>query len=204
MPNELGISFSPFGQPDQGQQQGPGGRAASPQDAIRVLSFRPPRTVGASSPVAAPLLNAPGAAAFGGGSFGPAGGNLDQLLALIFGLRKPMQPGGSGSFNERPPQGDLSALFGGNGGGATLAATAGLYVPVGTIERGRLRGQRSISRELAKNTKVLLQRRCGDPTASRTSRPVHPCRGSRDRRRSNAATGSGPDHGDANHVTARL
>jgi hypothetical protein len=120
MANELGISFSPFGQPNQQDQQGPSGRGASPQDAIRVLSFRPPRTVGANAPVASQLLNARGGAGFGGsplGGFGPAGNDLEQLLALLYGLRKPMQPGGSGSFNERPPQGDLSALFGGNAGG---------------------------------------------------------------------------------------
>ena len=104
MPNEpLGISFSPFSQQNQQQNQqgGPGARAASPQDAIRILSFRPPRTVGAASPIPQQLLNAPGGAALGG--FGPAGGDLEQLLALLFGAGKNM-PGG-GSFNERPAQG---------------------------------------------------------------------------------------------------
>jgi len=106
----LGISFSPFGQPDQNQQGAPGARPVTAQDAIRILSFRPPRTVGASSPVAAPLLNSPGSVALGG--FGPAGQDLDSLLALILGLRKPMKPGGGGTFNEHPPSGELTATLG--------------------------------------------------------------------------------------------
>jgi len=106
MANELGISFSPFNQqnPQQGQQGAPGARPVTPQDAIRILSFRPPRTVGAASPIPGALLNAPGGAGMGGGGqFGAAGGNLEQLLALLFGAGKNM-PGG-GTFNEHPAQG---------------------------------------------------------------------------------------------------
>jgi len=100
MPNDpLGISFSPFGQ-DQ-NASGPGGpRGASPQEAVRILSLRTPRTVGAASPIPSPLMNAPG-----GASFGPAGANLEQLLAILFGQGR-ILPGG-GTFNERPPQGML-------------------------------------------------------------------------------------------------
>ena len=79
----LGLSFSPFGQGQNGQDQNrPGGTGGSPtpQDAIKILSLRTPRTVGAASPIPGPLLNAPGGGAFGGSGFG-----LEQLLALLFG-----------------------------------------------------------------------------------------------------------------------
>src|SRR5258706_16390745 len=89
----LGDSFSPFGQPNpnQNQQQGVsrGGGPIAPQSAIQTLSFRPPRTVGASSPIPGALLNAPG-----GAGFGAAGQNLEQLLNLLFGQRRPGMTGG--------------------------------------------------------------------------------------------------------------
>ena len=111
MPNDpLGISFSPFSQQNQQQAQTPGTRSVTPQDAIRILSFRPPRTVGAASPIPGALLNAPGGAAFGGGGqFGAAGGNLEQLLALLFGQGR-MNTGGGGGFNESPAMGQNSPL----------------------------------------------------------------------------------------------
>lgn len=78
----LGISFSPFGDPNSPQPQGGGqqGGAISPQEAIRVLSLRIPRAVGAGAPT--PLL--PGGPGAGGAAFG-GGANLEQLLALLFG-----------------------------------------------------------------------------------------------------------------------
>jgi hypothetical protein len=96
----LGISFSPFN--PQQQQGGAGGTAApTPQDAIRILSFRPPRTVGAASPIPGPLLNAPG-----GSAFGSAGGNLEQLLAILFGAKRPgIMNGGVGGLPETPQPG---------------------------------------------------------------------------------------------------
>lgn len=108
MANEpLGISFSPF---DQTQQAGGGpGQAPTPQSAIQVRNLRMPRTVGAASPIPGPLLSAPGGAGFGG-SFGPAGMNLEQLLQLLFGANKNL-PGG-GTFNERPAQGMLPGPMG--------------------------------------------------------------------------------------------
>ena len=105
----LGISFSPFDQQANGASQ-TGLSPSAPQQPIQVRNLRLPRVVGAGAPVAPQLLNAPG-----GASFGPAGGNLEQLLALLYGIRQPFQPGGGGTFNERPPQGDLGlgGLIGG-------------------------------------------------------------------------------------------
>jgi hypothetical protein len=120
MPNEpLGISFSPFGQTErpggQGGQSGP--PASTPQDAIRVLSFRPPRTVGANAPVGtAALLNGPG-----GAVFGPSGQNLDQLLALLYG-RGRMRDGVAG-LPEAPQS--LNDTFAAMFGGPRLGASDG-------------------------------------------------------------------------------
>jgi hypothetical protein len=97
----LGISFSPFN--DQQPELNPrNGQAPTPQEAIRVLSLRVPRTVGAGSPVPQALLGAPGGAAFGGGMPGimggapgaPGGMSLEQLLAMLFGQRIGTQPVG--------------------------------------------------------------------------------------------------------------
>lgn len=128
----LGDTFSPLTPQNPGPQGGArGGGPLTPQQAIQILSFRSPRNVGASSPIPQGLLNAPG-----GAGFGPAGGNLDQLLALLFGTRRPgqgmdggvsglpeppqmMQPlpwmptgPGGGSFPQPPPE---QALQGGGG-----------------------------------------------------------------------------------------
>jgi hypothetical protein len=124
----LGISFSPFAQqPNGASQTGYNPSApASPQDAIRTLSLRLPRVVGASAPAPQALLNSPGSAAFGA-----AGNNLDQLMAQLFGPNRRLLPGG-GTFNERPPQGDLGlgGLFGmGSGGAASPNATGSGYQP---------------------------------------------------------------------------
>jgi hypothetical protein len=108
----LGISFSPFDPQNNGPSQTGYNPSAppSPQEPIAIRSLRLPRTVGAQAPVAAPLLRAPG-----GPSFGAAGQNLEQLLALLFGPNR-MFPGGSPTFNERPPQGDFGGgMFGAQG-----------------------------------------------------------------------------------------
>jgi len=82
----LGISFSPFGD-DKGPNADPRAPQVSPQEAIRVLSLRVPRVVGAGSPIPSQLLNAPGGAAFGGGG-GNGMGGLEELLAMLFGQRR--------------------------------------------------------------------------------------------------------------------
>jgi len=84
----LGISFSPFGD-DKGPNADPRGPQVSPQEAIRVLSLRVPRVVGAGSPIPGQLLNAPGGAAFGGGGSMGGGMGLEDFLAMIFGQRRP-------------------------------------------------------------------------------------------------------------------
>lgn len=86
MADEFGLSFSPLN-PPPGQAGGPngyqpGGGSGSPiQDAVRILSLRIPRVVGASALGPSPLLNGPGGAGFGGG------GSLEALLMRIFGRR---------------------------------------------------------------------------------------------------------------------
>lgn len=80
----LGISFSPFGDNDPSKR--PQG-APTPQQAIQVLSYRYPRVVGASSPAPAALLNGRGSAGLPGG-----GMDLEQLLAMLFGARRPEMP----------------------------------------------------------------------------------------------------------------
>jgi hypothetical protein len=133
MPNEpLGISFSPFGQTNQpGGQGGKSGQPApSPQSAIQTLSFRTPRTVGAYAPISAPLLNAPGGGALSGQQFGAAGGNLEQLLQLIFGRMRggvaglPANQLGAGAFGGAPLPWDVGTSapapgFTPGGGGET-------------------------------------------------------------------------------------
>lgn len=117
MNDPLGLSFSLFGDNNNGPTSGQsrGGSAPTPQDAIRVLSFRPPRTVGAASPVAGPLLNAPGGAAFGG-----SGMDLEQLLAMLFGQR----PGQVGT-QPMPPR----DLFSPGGGQTASFQAPGLQAP---------------------------------------------------------------------------
>ena len=85
MPN-LGISFSPFSDQTETNPHAP---SPTPQDAIRVLSLRYPRTVGAASPIPQQLLagQGNGAASFAGVM--PQAMNLDQLLAMLFGQQRP-------------------------------------------------------------------------------------------------------------------
>lgn len=107
-----GVSFSPFNAPPQmGQgQQKPGG--VSPvQDAIRMLSFRMPSTVGASAPAPQGLMG--GQTAMGGQLGNPLA--LNWLRALFGGQAMPGAPlpgmgggmppgmGGMGGMSPRIP-----------------------------------------------------------------------------------------------------
>lgn len=115
MPN-FGISFSPFSDDNSGKQN-PRGPQVSPQEAIRVLSLRVPRTVGAGSPIPGQLLNGAGGAAFGGAQTpsGPTPGTpnmgLEELLAMLFGQRRSMSQGLSLPIDQSP---------GGNSAGGTF------------------------------------------------------------------------------------
>lgn len=91
MANDLGISFSPFGDANDPTNKRGGGSAPSPQEAIRILSLRRPSVVGANAPIPGVLLNAQG-----GGAFGGSGMNLEQLLQLLYGQRQGM--GGTPAF----------------------------------------------------------------------------------------------------------
>ncbi len=131
-----GISFSPFNQPPQmGQGQRPGG-VTPIQDAIRMLSFRMPSTVGASSPTPQGLMG--GQTALGGQLGNPLA--LNWLRALFGGQAMPgaplpgmgagTPPGGFGGIPGLPRQGPsegndvtggnpppVGAPWGGGGGG---------------------------------------------------------------------------------------
>jgi hypothetical protein len=81
-----GISFSLFDNDNGGQNRdSQAGATPSPQDAIRLLSLHIPKVVGASSPIPSLLLNAPGAAALGGGAMGVPGGDLEELIRRLYG-----------------------------------------------------------------------------------------------------------------------
>ena len=125
MPN-LGISFSPFAD-DKGANTNPRGPQVSPQEAIRVLSLRVPRVVGAGSPIPQALLNAPGGAAFGGGGNASMGGGqasmgggqapsgsgmgLEELLAMLFGQRRPAITTPSLPIDQSPGGGPTGGTF---------------------------------------------------------------------------------------------
>lgn len=115
MAADFGLSFVP-GQasPQGGGPQGGalGGGPVSPpvQQAIKMLSLRLPRVVGANAMAPGALLNAPGA----------GGMNLQQLLALMFG-QHPQGPG-MGS-----PMG--GGMMGPGGGGSQPAFGAPRVIP---------------------------------------------------------------------------
>lgn len=81
----LGFSFQP-GQ-DQPQGGGPldqrlgGGPSATPQDAVKILSLRVPRTLPSNAPVNRALLAGPGGIAQGGAA--PGAGGLNSLIAAL-------------------------------------------------------------------------------------------------------------------------
>lgn len=118
--NNFGISFSPFGNdnPNNNNQRGDsGGATPSPQEAIRVLSLRVPRTVGVASPIPSMLLNAQGGGGFGGGG-GPQGmppGGMEELLRRLFGqaaqgpMGMPSMAAPMGAPAGAPPAGGGSA-----------------------------------------------------------------------------------------------
>lgn len=83
MNESLGISFSPFSGNGADNQQSRSGSAVTPQEAIRTLSLRVPRAVGAGAPAPSALLNGAGGRGFGGG-----GMDLEQLLAMLFGQQQ--------------------------------------------------------------------------------------------------------------------
>lgn len=107
MADNFGVSFSPL---DQGNLQGPGGPgyppggrpAVSPlQSAVRLLSLRIPRVVGAQALAPAALLNSPGGSLFGGGS-------LEAFLQRVFGQQRPWTgPVASLPFEPMPTGGGL-------------------------------------------------------------------------------------------------
>src|SRR3954468_22422387 len=94
MADNFGLSFAPLGQSASGASgspAGPGGTGGSVnplQDAIRVLSLRIPRTVGASPIAPAPLLNAVGSAGVSQPQGTPMqpGMDLETLLRRLFGM----------------------------------------------------------------------------------------------------------------------
>jgi len=116
----LGISFSPFSE-DKGGNANPRGPQVSPQEAIRTLSLRVPRTVGAGSPIPQMLLNAPGGASFGGAQAPSAPGaaprpgtpnmGLEELLAMLFGRKPSMQQGLSLPIDQSPGGGNSGGTF---------------------------------------------------------------------------------------------
>jgi len=78
----LGLSFAP-GQDEMTQRQNGAGPSTSPiQEAIRVLSLRMPRVLGASSPAPAALLSGPGSQGLGGHPGNPI---IEQLLRALLG-----------------------------------------------------------------------------------------------------------------------
>jgi hypothetical protein len=88
MPN-IGLNFSPTqggntqnGQ--NGQRSGMSGAANPVMDAIKILSFRVPQTLGANAPVAQPLI---------GGAGGNAGSGLDNSAMVMNWLNRFFGPG---------------------------------------------------------------------------------------------------------------
>lgn len=128
--NNFGLSFAPMG----GNRQIPGSAAggsqpAGPvnpiQDAIRVLSLKIPKVVGAAAPAPQALLNSPGMA--GAGPTGGLPSNLQAMLSSFFQppinrpgpvQSSPFQPGdtpinkpgpvATGPNGDTPTFGDLS------------------------------------------------------------------------------------------------
>lgn len=86
----IGQSFAPLGDPNNPtRQQGGNGQASNPvQEAIRVLSLRLPRVLGAGTPAPGVLLNSPGGSMLPGlpGATGGAPANpLTTILRQLFG-----------------------------------------------------------------------------------------------------------------------
>jgi hypothetical protein len=113
--DELGLSFSPFSGNNNGATRDQNG-GVSPQEAIRILSLRVPRTVGAAAPIPSALMNAPGGASLGGGQPSPglSGMNLEMLLRHLFGQPsgQPSMPGGPGMPSGMPSMPGMMAPSG--------------------------------------------------------------------------------------------
>lgn len=102
MPSIPGLSFSPL--TPQGNGSGDG-NATPIQQAVRTLSYKVPRTVGAASPIPSQLLNSQGSAGvqapMGGqmpSNVGPSMGSaptpdvgLEEILRRLFGMQIPAQ-----------------------------------------------------------------------------------------------------------------
>lgn len=102
MPNDFGISFSPFDNQRNTARPGQSGAAPSPQEAIKILSLHVPRVVGSASPIPGALLNAPGSAGLGGPGTAQAPNlGLEELLRRLFGGGA--QPGAGGIAPMTPP-----------------------------------------------------------------------------------------------------
>ena len=113
--SDLGLDFTPQAQAN--------GEATPIQQAIRILSLRIPRQVGARGLAPQPLLASPGAGGMG------AGGGMD-LLSL---LRQLLQPGGAGAAAgggqaplPMPGAGPVPRITPGSGGGTMPGPGGGL------------------------------------------------------------------------------
>lgn len=119
-----GLTFAPIGQtpgrPNAGDSPDPNRPSTPIQDAIRVLSLRVPRVLGAQAPVDPSLFARPGQPA-GGGRFQVQGTpddpstGLDEILRRLFGLSHmgpgtPTQPtqGGWPDAPSGPPSPQIS------------------------------------------------------------------------------------------------
>jgi hypothetical protein len=90
MPNPLGQSFAPMGDEDM-QNRGNGNGASPVQEAIRTLTTRLPRTIGAGAIAPGMLLNSPGASGLPGGMPGGmpgAGPEAEATNPLLDALRR--------------------------------------------------------------------------------------------------------------------
>jgi hypothetical protein len=125
---EMGVSFAPT--QDNAEESGDRAAREGLPAAIKMLSLRLPRVLGARAPINSQLLNAPGAA-----GMGEAEQQLFQTLTRILGgggqLAMPgMQPsaaGGPGGIGAFPGLKTLSAapprVIAGSGGGQTPGGT---------------------------------------------------------------------------------
>ena len=126
MADDYGLSFSPLtqGQNRTGQASPSGGGSQNPvQDAIRTLSYRVPRTVGAQSPIPQALLSAPGGqglpqSSLPGTQAQPSLG-LEDILRKLFGLTPQASP-----MAPPPEAGGASPMFDPGIGLAPMGGTA--------------------------------------------------------------------------------
>jgi hypothetical protein len=86
----LGFSFAPGADQQQMQDQpvAQGAAGGSPQQAVKVLSLRVPKTLPSNAPVSRSLLTGPGSSA-------PGAGGLDSLVQALLQAFKPAAPSGA-------------------------------------------------------------------------------------------------------------